>query len=135
MIRGNRGAGCPIIDAQIRYHALNGVTHPSGSIPFMRIKALVDTGATNVVTTPAIVKALGLPFAAKIDHTVVGGFSTVDASACDLVIGENSAVGFTVTDCLVLEATLTGYDAIIGWDALRFVTLAFAKNGDFTISW
>jgi predicted aspartyl protease len=130
----HRGNGLPIVDVTVRYHALNGVPHPSGRIPQTVVRALIDTGATNIVLQPHIVHQLGLPFAANIDNTVVGGaIHQVPGHAADLIFG--TTLTNTVTGVLVLSQALSGYDMIVGWDALRFTDWTFNRNGTFSQSW
>lgn len=125
----------PIIEVTIRYHALNGVAHPSGEKPEVRVSALIDTGATNVVLQPSIVQALGLPFAANVGNTVVGGeVHNVPAHAGDVIFG-NHPTTYTVADVLILSQVVSGYDMLIGWDVLRFMDWSFNRDGSFCQSW
>lgn len=124
----------PIIEVLVRYHALHGVPHPSGVAPQRRVRALVDTGATHVVLQPHIVSALALPFAAQMNNTVVGGgVHSVPAYAADIVFG--SGPTYAVTDLLTLAQSLTGFDMVIGWDALRFTDWVFHRDGRFEQHW
>lgn len=130
----HRAHGLPIIDVTVRYHALNGLPHPSGAVPETKVRALIDTGATHVVLQPHIVAALGLPFACNINNTVVGGAThLVPGHAADLVFGTNPT--FTVTDVLILSQAVSGFDILIGWDAMRFTDWAFSRDGSFRQSW
>lgn len=130
----HRTGGLPIVDAVIRYHPLNGKSHPSGKVPEVRVRALIDTGATHVVVQPHLIAQLSLPFASMVNNTVVGGTThSVPGHAADIVFG--SLPSFTVTDVLVLGQNLSGFDMLIGWDALRFTDWQFLQNGQFSQSW
>lgn len=130
----DRNGALPIIDVTVRYHPLKGLAHPSGTVPRITARALIDTGATHVVMQPPLVATLGLPFAANMDNTVVGGVThTVPGHAADLVFG--SGPSFTVTDVLIISQPLQGYDLLVGWDALRFMDWSFKRDGSFSLSW
>lgn len=136
-VPGNRNGGVPIIECTIRYHALNGkVWGGPGPIPQKTVRGLVDTGATHLVATPALIASLGLVNAGAIDQTVVGhGPKTVPTYACDVVMGPLKGAAFTVTDVLTIESDLSGFDVILGWDVLRFVDLSFRRDETFSLSW
>lgn len=135
-IFGHRNGGLPILTVSIRYHALNGLAHSSGGSPTVVGQALVDTGATNVVVTPALIEPLELRFAANIVHTTVGGPDrVVSGYACDILFGSPPEATFTVTDVLAVTDQLTGFDLIIGWDVLRFFDLDFDRSEGFSLSW
>ena len=129
-----RGDGLPIVDVTIRYHALRGIAHASGAKPEKKVRALIDTGATHVVLQPHIVAELGLAFAANIHNTVVGGTThLVPGHAADLIFGTNPT--YTVTGLLTLSQAVSGYDMLIGWDAMRFTDWIFNRDGTFSQSW
>lgn len=131
----NRGAGLPIIDLTLRYHALNGVQHPSGSPTSVQVKALIDTGASHVYANPHILSPLGLVQCGDFNSSTVGNpNATVPAFAADIIFGINPT--HTVTDVAVLAQKLpAGYDLLVGWDVLRFFDWRFGKTGDFHQSW
>lgn len=130
----NRAGGVPIIDVTVRYHALNGVPHPSGTVPVKTLRALVDTGASHAVLQPEIVRELGLPFLRDMKNTVTGGKThKVRGHVADVIFGNIDR--FTVTDLLVLSQRLVGYDMILGWDAIRFTDWSFDRDGTFRQSW
>lgn len=130
----SRAGRLPIIDAVVQYSDFGGVPHPSGTKPNMRVRALIDTGATHVVLSPHIISALGLNFHAHFTNTVVGGTSSTPAHTCELYFG-TAPNGFLVTDIAAIVGTLTNFDIIVGWDAMCFFDWTFHKNGDFSQSW
>lgn len=132
----NRGTDLPIIDATVLYWPLHGVPHPSGTVPQMAVRALIDTGASHVVVKPHIVTALGLPYACDVDNTVVGGtVHKVPAYAGEVIMG-TPALGCAVPDMLMLSQSLGAeYDIIIGWGALSRCDWTFDRSGTFTQSW
>lgn len=132
----NRGSGLPIIDLTLRYHALNGTPHPSGSPTNVLVKGLIDTGATHVSANPHVLAPMGLIYCGDFNSSTVGNpNAVVPAYAVDIIFGSPS-LNFTVTDVAVLAQALpAGYDILVGWDALRFLDWRFDRNGNFHLDW
>ena len=91
---------------------------------FFRYNALWDTGATNCVITPKVVKELGLvPIGIGESH-YAGGISKVNLYMITLMLPNNVVIpNIKVSECTEQEGR---FDIIIGMDVITL--------GDFTIS-
>lgn len=133
-----RNGKCPIIKANIAYPQDRWTG--TADRPMQEVNCLIDTGATHVVITPELVQQLQLPLAGSLDQTVVG--ATVIPSKtyrCDVVfsgiraMAPNSPYTYTVSNAEAIETTLSGYDAIIGWDVMGGMDLVFRRDGSFSL--
>lgn len=134
---GQHGQSLPIVQCSLTHDAARwkGIGIP----PKLNLRALVDTGATHLVTTPQVITALALPFICDMDNAVVGGVTTCRAYACQVTLfGTDTTTGGPMeshtTDALILGQALSGYDVILGWDVLRFYDLDFRRDGSFIIT-
>ena len=106
---------------------LADVSKPSKDIQsadFYKYKALWDTGATNCVITPKVVKELGLVPSGVSQNRHAGGMSDVNIYYVDLRLPNNIVIrGVRVSEC----ADQAGrFDLIIGMDVISL--------GDFSIT-
>lgn len=135
ILRGSRGDGLPIIQCALAPDQERWAGH--GEPPRVPIRALIDIGATHVVATTEVIGRLGLPFITTITNTVVGGVRQCAGHSADIFLEGRNATGaphiYSVTGVLVLSESLSGYDAIIGWDVLRFLGMRFNHDGSFEL--
>jgi hypothetical protein len=135
---GQHGQSLPIVPCDLSHDPATWTA--SGTAPKLEnLSALVDTGATHLVTTPQIIASLNLPFVRNIDNAVVGGVNVCRAYACQVTLfGTDTTTGGPMdshtTGALILEQTLSGYDVILGWDILQFYDLDFRREGSFIIT-
>lgn len=103
-----------------------GITDKQGNRRYCKIEnAAWDTGATNTVITPEIVKALELEPSGKYAVSTFNGIVEVDTYKIDLCF-EN---GYRITDLQVLSGADYDdfdYDVLIGMDVIT--------KGDFCVS-
>jgi hypothetical protein len=137
-LHANRNNGLPIVECFIAQDS--SVWNASVPPPRLKIRALIDTGASHVLATPRVIQSLGLPYIADFNNSVVGA-TVVNRSYRGEVIfsGTPAAPGgpleSNVTGLAILESQLSGYDAIIGWDVLQFYRFSFEKSGAFTLTY
>ena len=135
---GMRVGGLPYIDCQVGYPS--GAAWPQSAQAPIAARALIDTGATNVVIGPALLARMILPATAPMDHVVVGGGSRqCQTVACEIIIAGRKAADlaqpftYTVKDVRALNDHVHGADLILGWDVLRFFDLTFSRDDTFVL--
>lgn len=123
----------PIIEVEISPGS--SVWYGPAPAPTVVVKALVDTGATHSVLSPALVKKLALNVIGQTGNETTGGIiRTCNQYALDVIyIGKQYTSHlqhkFTVTDCRVLEDVLSpSFDLILGWDSLFPIDLKFNRD-------
>lgn len=132
----SRKDGLPIIDVTLQFDPLNGAVHPSGAPTRAAVKALVDTGATHVMATPQVLGPLGFVPCGSFNNSAVGSVPKIVPAYAGQIVFGGPSLNFTVTGLAILSETLpSGYDVLIGWDAMRFLDWKFDRDGDFHISW
>lgn len=128
----------PIIQCEVAYPA-SLWTGPN--LPIITVNALVDTGADLVVIDKTLIKKLGLPPVGTVSHTVVG--STIPRlrpkHRCDIIfqgqkyLPPHGPYKYTIPDVEAIDDSLSGFDIILGWNALDTVDLHFSRDGTLAI--
>lgn len=95
---------------------------------FVKYKALWDTGATNCVVTPRVVRELGLIPAGISQNRHAGGISDVSIYYIDLRLPNNIVIkGVRVSEC----ADQAGrFDIIIGMDIISLGDFSITSQGN-----
>lgn len=130
--------GLPIIEclvARDNNHMSNLPAHP-----IIRVRALIDTGATHCILTPKFVSLINLRSTGTYNNTVVGGSSRICRSFIGSFLFEGSLYSdktktftLTITDAVILEENLVNFDAIIGWDVLSCFDMSIYQGGHMVI--
>lgn len=120
---------------------INPDADDSGLHPEIACKALVDTGATDVVIQPRHVAALGLEESgARVRNHVVGGSRELRTYTVHLMLegrmlaDRDSPFWWTCTNARAMETTLgPDYDILIGMNCLRGLDMRFNPAGWFEL--
>ncbi len=138
IILGYRGSNRPIVKCQISVDA--SFPQDATGTPVITVNALIDTGATHVVVTPRLIKFLALMQTGTTNNTVVGGLTKVCPTYTGSIIltgnqylDPSRPFALTIHGATIIGDELEGCDAILGWDVLSGVDMAFSRDRTFAI--
>lgn len=136
IIFGHRVQECPVIPCKISFPSSAAEGKEPESVT---LNALIDTGATHLVISPATAERLQLPVVGEKTSHVVGASRTVKTYRCDVVLtGQGSAPPnnqfmLRITDVEAVCETITEFDAVLGWDILNKLNLHFHSDRSFMV--
>lgn len=115
----------PLIPAVIRYHSWNGSVQAAGRASELKVRTLVDTGATYAAATPELIAKLGLESCGQLSHATAVGKSMAECYMAKIGLGEAPGPEMELANVVVAPADLQGFDLIIGREVMKYATWTF----------
>ena len=136
LIRGQLEHLKPILECWVAPSGIGEGHFPRG----MKVRALIDTGATHIVLRQMHVDALGLQANGSVVSTNVGAIITSESYSVDLIFeGVNTSPDhilhrFTVTGAMATVSEFhQDFDIILGMHVLQHLGLHFDRSGNFKV--
>jgi predicted aspartyl protease len=102
------------------------------------VRALVDSGASHCCLSENIARALGLSImTSHLTVNLASGTSRANSAMVKLGLRDESRSppATVVIDLEVAVVAGMGSELILGWHALQYFDLTFARDGTFSLAW